>query len=113
MQDGSASRRGFFVTGLATGLGVALMPGQVRAAVSRAAAPPRRVAELPNGPAHLGRVQCELNETARFIFDRCDGSRSSEDIAHALSSEYDIDLATARTDVAACVAELREMGLVQ
>ncbi len=113
MQDGSASRRGFFVTGLATGLGVALMPGQVRAAVSRAATPPRRVAELPDGPGRLGSVQCELNETARFIFDRCDGARSIEDLARAVSSEYEVDLGTARTDAAACVAELREMGLVQ
>jgi hypothetical protein len=61
----------------------------------------------------LGRVQCELNETARFIFDRCDGARSTEDIAQAVSNEYEVDLGTALADVAACVAELREMGLVQ
>ncbi len=71
------------------------------------------MAELPDGPAHLGPVQCELNETARFIFDQCDGVRSTEDIARTVASHYEVDLHTARADVAACVAELREMGLVQ
>jgi hypothetical protein len=71
------------------------------------------VAELPEGPGRLGRLQCELNETARFIFDRCDGTRSIETLARAVASEYEVDLDTARTDVATCVTELREMGLVQ
>ncbi len=95
------------------GLGVALLPLAAKAAAARAAAAPRRVAELPEGPALIGRVSCELNETARFIYDHCDGAQGTDDIARLVAREYDVTVEQAHLDVVTCVAALRDMGLVQ
>jgi pyrroloquinoline quinone biosynthesis protein D len=54
----------------------------------------------------------ELNETAREIITRCDG-RSLSDIAHALSEDYDMDLATLSSDVRETVADLQRRKLVE
>lgn len=102
------------MTGVAAGLGAALMPRAAHAALSGAYSRPRQVVVLPEeGKAQIGRVLCELNETARFIHAQCDGRRGTDEIARAVADAYDVDVATAHVDVLACVAQLREMGLVQ
>ena len=91
-----------------------VIPKAARAAVSNAYSRPRQILVLPaEGAARVGRVLCELNETARFIYGQCDGKRGTDDIARAVAEAYDVDVATAHVDVLACVAQLREMGLVQ
>jgi hypothetical protein len=109
MPDGSSSRRGFFVTAAAA-FGTALIPRAARAAVSSR---PRKVVALPaEGTALIGRVRCELNETARFIYEQCDGRRSTGDIARAVAAAFEVELATAHSDVVTCVWQLRELGAV-
>jgi hypothetical protein len=110
MPDGSSSRRGFFVTAAAA-FGTALIPRAARAAVSSR---PRKVVALPaEGTALIGRVRCELNETARFIYEQCDGRRSTDDMARALAEAFEIDIATARNDVVACLSQLRDLGAIR
>ncbi len=118
MQDDGASRRVFFAVGLAAAAGALLTPQKARAVVARAVAPPQKLAELhqflgQGGQAQLGRMLFELNETARFIYERCDGTRSTDAIARELAVNYDIPLSAARSDTGTCVAQLREMGLIQ
>ena len=90
-----------------------MLPSKARAALAKMGTAPRKVAELPAGKAQIGRVAFELNETARFIYERCDGARSLDVIARELGQTYDVELGAAREDVDTCVAQLREMGLVQ
>ena len=49
-----------------------------------------------------------LNESARYIWERYRRGRSSEQIAGCLARRYGIDLATARSDVAASLERWRE-----
>ena len=53
-----------------------------------------------------------LNRSAREIWLLCDGTRSHEDIAAELCERFDVDLETARGDVAQTVDELTTLGLV-
>jgi hypothetical protein len=101
------------VTGAAA-FGTAIMPRAARAAACSGASRPRKVVALPaEGTALVGRVRCELNETARFIYEQCDGRRSTSDIARGVAEAFEVDFATAHGDVLACVSQLRELGAVQ
>lgn len=81
---------------------------------------PRRRGELsgqatPNGWAvyepetdsvHL------LNETARAIWELCDGDTSPEEMAQAIAELTDVDLDQAQRDVERTLSELRALKLV-
>lgn len=49
-----------------------------------------------------------LNETAAFVWDRIDGSTTTEEIARALADEYGEDIETTRSDVLACIGDLEK-----
>ena len=55
----------------------------------------------------------QLNRTAGFIWDRCDGEHSVAAIAHEVAEAFDVDAAAARTDVAGTVRRLDAAGLVE
>lgn len=55
----------------------------------------------------------QLNRTAGFIWDRCDGTRTVSEIARDLAAAFDVDLSTAAADVAATVRQLEAAGLVE
>ncbi len=54
-----------------------------------------------------------LNGTAREIYLLCDGRRTLLAIARSLAGRYAVAEATARADVSAVVAELRQRGLLE
>lgn len=53
-----------------------------------------------------------LNGTARFIWDRCDGTRDRGAIAADLANVYDVSPAEAATHVERFMASLREQRLL-
>jgi Coenzyme PQQ synthesis protein D (PqqD) len=59
-----------------------------------------------------GELVHQLNRTASFIWDRCDGRRSIRQIGADLAAAFDVDLGTATEDVAATVSQLESLGLV-
>lgn len=54
----------------------------------------------------------QLNPTASFIWQACDGTSSAAEIAQRLSAEFAIDLETATGDVAGTIDQLRELNLI-
>ena len=58
-------------------------------------------------------IATQLNRTAGFIWDRCDGEHSVAAIAHEVAEAFDVDAAAARTDVAGTVRRLDAAGLVE
>lgn len=54
-----------------------------------------------------------LNETATFIWDRADGTRTLEDIAQELIAEFDVAEDVLRDDALAFVEEAVSKGLMQ
>jgi hypothetical protein len=55
----------------------------------------------------------ELDEVGASIWNACDGRRTIDDIAALVAAEYDVDLTTARADVAEFVATLRSAQLLE
>lgn len=53
-----------------------------------------------------------LNETARFIWEWLDGTRSPDDIAQGLTETFDVTLQQAKKDVEEFLAELERMGMI-
>lgn len=54
----------------------------------------------------------ELADVAAFIWRQANGRRSVDDIAEAVHAAYDVDLETARADVAYFVEELERDAFV-
>ena len=54
----------------------------------------------------------ELSETADAIVRLCDGQRRIDEILGTLAAEYDAPPEALRDDVIACLAGLRERGLL-
>ncbi len=54
-----------------------------------------------------------LNSTAAFIWERCDGTKSEEEIAEQMSQEFDANDIDLCKDVAGTIARFKEKGLVQ
>lgn len=54
-----------------------------------------------------------LNETATFIWDRADGTRTLADIAEEMLGEFEVDESTLKADALAFVEEAVEKGLMQ
>jgi len=55
----------------------------------------------------------QLNETASYIWGRCDGHHSVAAIATDLAQVFAIDLETAQRDVAEAVRRLEAAGVVE
>jgi hypothetical protein len=55
----------------------------------------------------------QLNKTASYIWQRCDGSQTPEEITEELCQAFDVDLPTARKDVLATVERLRTSKLLE
>ena len=61
----------------------------------------------------LGAAQIhQLNTTASFIWDRCDGHCTVAEIAERLTGSFDVDCETARQAVRATLRRLDELGLL-
>jgi hypothetical protein len=55
----------------------------------------------------------QLNLTASFIWQRCDGGHTVAQIVDALVQAFDVDGATARDAVLTSLRQFREVGLLQ
>jgi hypothetical protein len=55
----------------------------------------------------------QLNPTATFIWNCCDGIFKIDEIADRLANAYEIDYFTARQDVEGIVTKLRSLNLLQ
>ena len=55
----------------------------------------------------------QLNRTASYIWDRCNGRFTVREIAHQLADAFDIEPQTATRDVAAVVEQLQELQLLE
>lgn len=55
-----------------------------------------------------------LNETSLFIWNELSkGVNTIEGLANAITTEYDIDLETAKHDIEIVIDKLRELGVVE
>ena len=54
-----------------------------------------------------------LNDTGAFIFERLQKGSTSEEIAQALTQEYDVSLDTAGTDIQNTIDSLIEAGVAE
>ncbi len=54
----------------------------------------------------------QLNQTAGFIWQRCDEARSSEEMARRLAAEYEISYDEAIRDVVQTLEKLRGLNLI-
>lgn len=53
-----------------------------------------------------------LNPTASVVFSLCDGTRTTAEVAELVRSAWDLEAPPA-DDVAACVAQLRDEGVLR
>ena len=61
---------------------------------------------------HGGRVH-QLNATASYVWDRCDGRLTEAEIADDLMEAFDVQPAQAVSDVGAVIGQFRELGLLE
>lgn len=54
----------------------------------------------------------QLNDTARFIWQKCDGEQSAESIAEMLTDAYSVETSTALQDVVETLNNLQALNLV-
>ena len=54
----------------------------------------------------------QLNQTASFIWQLCDGEHDRQQIAEELAAAFDVDADTAQQDVAETLEKLEEIGLL-
>ena len=55
----------------------------------------------------------ELNPTASFVWDYCDGDSSIGSIVDHLTTAYNVDQDTALSDVRAIIAQFRDLNLLE
>jgi hypothetical protein len=55
----------------------------------------------------------QLNTTASFVWDHCDGDRSVGEIADGIMEAFDVDSSTAAQDVAEIVKQFADLGLLE
>ena len=55
----------------------------------------------------------QLNQTASFIWDRCDGKSTVADITNQLAEAFDVDPKTSLKDIAAIVGQFQKLNLVE
>jgi hypothetical protein len=54
----------------------------------------------------------QLNQTASFIWQLCDGEHDRQQIAEELATAFQVDTETAQQDVADTLEKLEEIGLL-
>jgi len=54
----------------------------------------------------------QLNQTASFIWQLCDGEHDRQQIAAELATAFQVDTGTAQQDVADTLEKLEEIGLL-
>ncbi|MCD8158676.1 MAG: PqqD family protein [Clostridiales bacterium] len=54
-----------------------------------------------------------LNETGAFIWSKLESDTTEDAVVKALTSQYDIDEISAKTDVAEFIETLRKNGLIE
>lgn len=54
----------------------------------------------------------QLNETAGFVWNLCDGKLSTNEIAQRFSDEFEVDVVLATNDVIHVVEQLRQLQLI-
>ncbi len=52
----------------------------------------------------------QLNDTASFVWQQCDGKSSTEEIVRRLAKEFDVDDAVAAKDVSEVIEKLRRIA---
>ena len=71
----------------------------------------------PRGRGRLRRVRRAtdrvhyLNPTATVVFSLCDGTRTTDEVAELVRSAWELDAAPV-DDVVACIAQLRDEGVL-
>ena len=55
----------------------------------------------------------QFNKTATYIWERCDGLRTPDEITDELCQAFEVDYPTARRDVLATVETLRRSKLLE
>jgi Coenzyme PQQ synthesis protein D (PqqD) len=55
----------------------------------------------------------QLNPTATFIWDQCDGQRTVQEIAEQLAGSFEVELDTAREAVTGLIHRLRDLALLE
>jgi hypothetical protein len=55
----------------------------------------------------------QLNQTASYIWDRCDGQSTVTAIANQLAAAFDVDANTAVQDVTTVIMQLHRLGLIE
>ena len=55
----------------------------------------------------------QLNQTASFIWDWCDGKSTVADITNQLAEAFDVDPKTSLKDVAAIVGQFQKLNLLE
>jgi hypothetical protein len=55
----------------------------------------------------------QLNHTASYIWDRCDGESVVAEIANQLAAAFHVDAHTAVQDVATTIRQLHRLGLLE
>jgi hypothetical protein len=55
----------------------------------------------------------QLNHTASYIWDRCDGQSTVAEIANQLAAAFHVDAHTAGQDVATTIRQLHSLGLLE
>ena len=79
------------------------------------AQPSRSMPELTSNAVPDARVRgaLEFNVTARFVLDRCDGSRSISQVSEELARAWRISHERAISEVLGFLEGLRQQGIVQ
>lgn len=54
----------------------------------------------------------QLNATASYVWDRCDGRTMVESVAQEFAMQYGIAVDRASSDIRAMLTQLRELGLL-
>jgi hypothetical protein len=55
----------------------------------------------------------QLNPTASFIWNQCDGAASMDQVVKMFAANYGIDVEIAQSDVRRIIEQLSELGLIE
>ena len=61
----------------------------------------------------FGKYVHVLNDTALFIWQRCDGEHSLDDIVTEAATIYDVSEEQIRLDIEECLETFRELSIIQ
>jgi Coenzyme PQQ synthesis protein D (PqqD) len=61
---------------------------------------------------HKGSIH-QLNQTASFVWEQCDGESSLEEIATRMTEAFEVDFSTAMSDVRKVIQQLHDIGLLE